>query len=474
MKKTLIMFVLSVNALFLLSFSFNAFAQTPLLDSTNRWTWDNTILGWANAPRTKNFYDACDNLTKFFSQRPLPDGSWENANQEIYTYDTNNNQTSEIFQRYDNGWVNCSQSFYTYDKNNNKTNELTQSWIFNEWVNGNNTDYIYDINNKCIKRINQFWNDSIWENVQEFTYTYLDDSNILVESQRSWYNDSIWINYSKYVCEYDVNGNRTSLLMQIGNIDTWDNYRQTFLMYDAYNKQIGMIDQIWELNEWVIFDKEEVTRTYDENGNQIKELIQSLNDGVMVNRIQHTWTYNLNNNLIADTLLSWKNDSIWGNGLYTTYTYDVNNNKIGEARNVWKYGEWMLYCEYLASYKENFKTGESHKFWDTIDITSAVDRGDSCTYYLHVPDVIINTESEYVAEVNDNISVYPNPNKGKFTIKNNINDFNIRIYNSNGKQVYSSFNERNKEMDLSDYAKGVYIIKFYNETQKFIKKIIII
>jgi hypothetical protein len=73
------------------------------------------------------------------------------------------------------------------------------------------------------------------------------------------------------------------------------------------------------------------------------------------------------------------------------------------------------------------------------------------------------------------LTAYPNPNNGRFTIKNNIKqNYDIVIYNQLGQLIYEEKNILDsKEFDLSDYFKGMYFatIKVNNE-QKNIKLII--
>ena len=75
----------------------------------------------------------------------------------------------------------------------------------------------------------------------------------------------------------------------------------------------------------------------------------------------------------------------------------------------------------------------------------------------------------------DGISVYPNPTTGKFTISSNAANA-IEIYNVSGARVYSDLNfkqQTSKEIDLSGYAKGIYLVKIYDGAKIQSRKIII-
>ncbi len=75
------------------------------------------------------------------------------------------------------------------------------------------------------------------------------------------------------------------------------------------------------------------------------------------------------------------------------------------------------------------------------------------------------------------ISIFPNPSNGKFTVTANNNNIDaIEIYNAMGSRVFSTSEIKllkSKEIDLSNFAKGVYFIKVSKEKEIQISKIII-
>jgi hypothetical protein len=83
-------------------------------------------------------------------------------------------------------------------------------------------------------------------------------------------------------------------------------------------------------------------------------------------------------------------------------------------------------------------------------------------------------------QFNSHFTIYPNPNKGQFTLEINsprINQYNIRIFNSLGESVWSKnvkLQSNNKEkINLSALSKGVYIIYLQTSREVLTRKIII-
>ncbi|MDL2315198.1 T9SS type A sorting domain-containing protein [Bacteroidales bacterium OttesenSCG-928-C19] len=92
---------------------------------------------------------------------------------------------------------------------------------------------------------------------------------------------------------------------------------------------------------------------------------------------------------------------------------------------------------------------------------------------------ITKSETVGIAQVPESlISIYPNPTTGKLTIKNGESGINkIEIFTIFGKKL-STFNYKllnevetsTVEIDLSDFAKGVYILQINDKTAKVIKE----
>ena len=72
---------------------------------------------------------------------------------------------------------------------------------------------------------------------------------------------------------------------------------------------------------------------------------------------------------------------------------------------------------------------------------------------------------------NSNISIYPNPTMGVFKISSDIKINSIEIYNILGEKIFNQ--NYTNEINLSNYGKGIYFIKFYNGRNEYSQKIIV-
>jgi hypothetical protein len=75
------------------------------------------------------------------------------------------------------------------------------------------------------------------------------------------------------------------------------------------------------------------------------------------------------------------------------------------------------------------------------------------------------------------VKIFPNPSNGKVNVEINrdYNSANISVLDLSGKIIYSKTlsNNNSKEIDLSTYAKGMYIIQLDVDNEKIVTKLII-
>ena len=79
------------------------------------------------------------------------------------------------------------------------------------------------------------------------------------------------------------------------------------------------------------------------------------------------------------------------------------------------------------------------------------------------------------------LTVFPNPTVGEIHIQSSrpLQNFKLVLTNINGHIIYSETmgaldTDQSKQIDLSRFAKGVYLMQLYNQEEHFVKKIILI
>ncbi len=80
-----------------------------------------------------------------------------------------------------------------------------------------------------------------------------------------------------------------------------------------------------------------------------------------------------------------------------------------------------------------------------------------------------------VKDLNNDIKIFPNPNKGTFMISSNKSkeELSVEIYNTAGQIIYKNVSKKdgNLSVDISDKAKGVYFIKITSNDKIYNSKI---
>ncbi|MDD2345255.1 MAG: T9SS type A sorting domain-containing protein [Bacteroidales bacterium] len=82
------------------------------------------------------------------------------------------------------------------------------------------------------------------------------------------------------------------------------------------------------------------------------------------------------------------------------------------------------------------------------------------------------------SHLKNNLSIYPNPSQGIFTVENSkssVDIESIEIYNSSGMKIYSNFdiNSNVYQINLNNQSKGLFLLKVKNSNETVTKRIII-
>ncbi|MCX6278474.1 MAG: T9SS type A sorting domain-containing protein [Bacteroidetes bacterium] len=445
MNKTLLFAILAL--------SINAFAQnqrSPLNSMGN-------VLSRMENTERKPFHLSSDTNLWQFIKHQIPDQRtliqiydsafhwqwdtityrWKIATKTInVVYDSKNNLISYLGQRKSGSvWENSLQYFASYNAWNNPATQIYKSWNGTAWVNLWQYFFIYDANNN------------------ETSYLW-----------QSW-NGGAWVNESQNIYAYDGNNNRITNLLQRWNGSAWENLSQYNYTYDANNNCTGELKQIWNSAAWE--NSSQYIFTYDNNNSLTSELWQSWYDNTWMNTSQYTYNYDVNLNLTNKLRQNW-NGAAWVNFWQYTFSYNVGNNPENIIQQSWNGSQWVNFSQYAYTYDaNNFETSYSLIYWNSSGVV--VSSGDSAYFYFHT----ISGINDLMAK-EGNTTVYPNPTTGKVTISSNNNISSALIYSLYGECTYSDFKfSQETSINLSDYSKGIYVIKIQCGSKIYTRKIVV-
>ena len=90
-------------------------------------------------------------------------------------------------------------------------------------------------------------------------------------------------------------------------------------------------------------------------------------------------------------------------------------------------------------------------------------------------------DSQVLNKADFELTVYPNPTEGILNIQTTVPvyNFNLVLMNINGNVIYSDTMDAEedgiqKQLDLTKFAKGVYLLQLYNSEESYVKKVIMI
>jgi len=133
---------------------------------------------------------------------------------------------------------------------------------------------------------------------------------------------------------------------------------------------------------------------------------------------------------------------------------------------------WSLNERLSASFDSYLGYPDQFKMGDYFDMVSDNDgahlawantlNGEQDVYYSYITPVIPVNINEII--IPENISVYPNPNKGVFIIKGISPSTKVEVYNPVGEKISPLTSSRTlDEIDISSHASGLYFIKIVGE-----------
>lgn len=394
----------------------------------------------------------------------------------LYTYDLNNNLTSEEIYDYfglgfksrktyeyknnllveyiysdfnsaydneGNKWSPVEKTRYTYNQDNLINSKVVSKFRNNQWEIFSSNTYSYDTNNNLILDLSA--NSKI-----EYLY---DDNNNKTASISYYINNSNWVFNRKTIWNYDANNNLLDETHYIYENNEWVyniNSRKDEYSYDSQNNLLSKIELVWRNNQWENFTKE--SHSYDINNNCLSDSIFKFTDGEWDGEVGYIYTYDENRNLLSETMIQCYMKE-WFNNIKTEYEFDYNYTS-----------EDTYVPDYITSF--NMTTGYKDYIFNCND---QWDLSSSCVYHYTQRNVSI----EEITNSN-NIRVYPNPSTNYIVLSIEENSpFEFEIYNSNGNLIEKGITQNSIRVDISKFSPGLYFftIKAKNKVfkSKFIK-----
>lgn len=388
-------------------------------DSSHVFDWDTTSQTWQHKGRQFMTYDLANNLINEEGLKWIG-SAWVTGDYKYsYAYDANNNRISKIEQMWNSGsWVNNAKTVCTYDANNNMTSEENTFWNGTAWVNGSMGSYTYDANNNLTNILFKNWDGSAWINGDQYSLTYDANNNRLSSTPDT---NNAGFPLTRYAWTYDANNNKTTELRQIWSSSQWYNFELITYTYTS-NQLTSFTSQHWIAGNW---GQPGCPTSFSFSGS----------------------------NLTGVLTQSWDGTSCANSSLITN-TYDANNNQTSYTNSNWSNSAWITSYRICASYdSNNNRTDTSFLQASTI---GGWFRGDSVHYF---------TCRNLAAGVDESIStnrfsVSPNPCVAELNINSDgLQIEHIKIYNLDGKLATEVNQLDNTKIDVSSFAKGLYVLE---------------
>lgn len=362
---------------------------------------------------------------------------------------------------------------------------IEQIYDGSSYTNSLGSNYEYDGNGNLLINSVFFWDASVWVDYYRTLYAYNSNNKITEELEQKW-SSGQYINTFRALYSYNSNGLLIEILGQNWVNNQWENSYRDTTSYNNSNQISGGISQEWDGSQWVNTGRS--TLTYA--GNNLTQSISEYWDDIQETYVyldRQLYTYNSDNQIIKLIVEIW-NGTSWEEEIKTEYIFDGNGNRTSETenyqgsitKNEYNYDTSVLLNNNFHPFKEEFSflfagfpivnkiTSLTRLSYNSS--TSSFDILDRITYNYD-NQIKPNTLSSQNFEVENKISIYPNPSSDFISINGLQKNENIKIYSVLGQIVKTINVVQNQKIDIKNLKDGIYFLKFNNgNTIKFMKK----
>lgn len=325
-------------------------------------------------------------------------------------------------QRVEKGeYTSLGQPYYDrlsfYDENGNLTKIEVHQWAEGVYTFVNYLEYGYNELNQRITRKNYNNFGGVFNLGGTFYYTYDDNGNMVY-----WELDFMDMIFQKADLTYNENNQVTQeLCVQSDFAGGYENSYKLDYEYDNNSRLSACNEYLWEMGTWSLVSKK--TYTYDEYGNCT--LYEKLVNGQVAERGEYTYDYTLN----AENIVVWENPEGEFPALPTMTNAVTLQKYWGQDENF----QLVYICDYFYSYEE----------------------------------LEVSVEENVLSA-----ACYPNPASSSFMIQSEEVE-NVEIYNMLGNKVFAGAVNGSRQIDVTDFADGVYVVKMFNEGKVSTTKLVV-
>jgi len=387
--------------------------------------WENSF--WSPNKRLSFYFDSLGNVTKKVDEEKDVNGILDSLYVVNRVYNLNSKISEINYQAHNNNqWFTTMKAEISYDASN-RPNCIIESQIKNNQLSYYRKDSIYyNSNNDITKQVLFSYSGGIWKKFLEEDFTFNTAGNIAIkyETNFSW-------NYTEHLkSTYTYNSSGLILLInteKLDNSNVWTNHTRETFTYNSMGQLILDKIEFDTTNSW-------------------------LND----NRVKWDFTYDANGNLTT-SIYSFSQMNNWTPQDKQIYSYDNLNRSLSGESNSYNNG-WFPSLATLYIQDSSY----------ALEPVSAV------FYQVYFP---ANTTDIFSAKQSiEQITLFPNPTHDKLRIimKDGTSHAEIKIFDVTGKRIMDKDCDLGKSIDVSDYKKGIYLIKIktntISQTLRFIKE----
>ncbi len=472
---------------------------------------------WVYERKNTYRYDTNGNITEMISYEY--DEDWKARTKTTKGYDQRGNVTEIVISEYNGGWVNVSKEIAEYNEENRQIRYEGYEWNNGEWAGVDKEEYDYLPNNGP----QTLWQMSIWDmDSKKWVYDNkveqeFANGNIILQQESFWNPEAsewiggIWrkgefLQNTKAIFTYDDKGREISQVSSRFEDGKWvnkvametawsvlesgeiqsnrrayfyssneerDYYQDLIYRYDSFNNltyaiEKHKVDSVWK------HLYEEVYK-YDSEGNETESWYWKYENNIKFADIAELTKYE-NGNIIESLYYAGQstNEDDWIETAKYHYEYE-SNVMTRKYRFKFENKQWIADWGEGADWDFTIPSSEIIHFYvpgsdykvlfDYNYVGTGTDENFNAnitTYYYSLQTVVgINNEKN-----TDILYVYPNPVADWVHI-NSTEDVKVYMYNLEGSKLLQT---TDKEINMSTFTPGIYIIEVNGVKTKVVKK----